>query len=41
MSPVGTTPILSLPMKHPRSEEIFIDISAFYAVLDSDDKAYA
>ena len=41
MSPVGMTPILPLLMKHPRSEEGFIDTSAFYIVLDSDDKAYA
>lgn len=35
------TPILSLLMKHPRGEEIFIDTSAFYAVLDADDEVHA
>ncbi len=28
-------------MKHPGSEEVFIDTSAFYAVLDADDEAHA
>ena len=28
-------------MKHPRSEEVFIDTSAFYAVLDADDEVHA
>ena len=35
------TPILPLLMKHPRSEEVFIDTSAFYAVLDADDEVHA
>ena len=35
------TPILPLRMKHPRSEEVFIDTSAFYAVLDADDEVHA
>lgn len=41
MWPVAMTPILPLHMNHPRSEEVFIDTSAFYAVLDADDEAHA
>ncbi|MCE2486713.1 MAG: PIN domain-containing protein [Desulfurellaceae bacterium] len=32
---------MPLRMKHPRSEEVFIDTSAFYAVLDADDEVHA
>ena len=39
--PVAMTPILPLLMKHPRSEEVFIDTSAFYAALDADDTVHA
>lgn len=35
------TNISSPLMKHPGSEEVFIDTSAFYAVLDADDGAHA
>ena len=41
MWPVAMTPILPLRMKHPRSEEVFIDTSAFYAILDADDEVHA
>ena len=39
--PVAMTPILPLLMKHPRSDEVFIDTSAFYAILDADDEGHA
>ncbi len=39
--PVAMTPILPPLMKHPRGEEVFIDTSAFYAVLDADDEVHA
>ena len=41
MWPVAMTPILPPLMKHPRGEEVFIDTSAFYAVLDADDEVHA
>ena len=39
--PVAMTPILLPLMKHPRGEEVFIDTSAFYAVLDAEDEVHA
>ena len=41
MWPAAMTPISSPLMKHPRGEEVFIDTSAFYAVLDADDEVHA
>ncbi len=41
MWPAAMTPILPRLMKHPRGEEVFIDTSAFYAVLDAADEGQA
>ena len=41
MWPAAMTSILPTLMKHPRDEEVFIDTSAFYAVLDADDEVHA
>ena len=40
MSPAAMMTISSLHMKHPKNDEVFVDTSAFYAVLDADDEAH-
>ena len=41
MSPAATTTFWSLPMKHPRGDQVFVDTSALHAVLDADDEVHA
>ena len=40
MSPGAMTTISLLLMEHPRNDEVFVDTSALYAVLDADDEAH-